>query len=155
MNKRRIGSWLKWLLVGVVVGVILLAVAAQAMKYTDARPFCSACHAMAEAAYTHRQSPHANLACNECHAPDNFISRMPFKMKEGITDVVGSIMGKEAPIQADLETRGVVNDNCIRCHIVTNQEIAVMAVKPYCVDCHKGMAHQSKKPISRRTVADE
>ncbi len=155
MSKKCIGSWLKWLLVGIVVGVILITVAAQAMRYTDARPFCSTCHVMAEAAYTHSQSPHANLTCNDCHAPDNLISKLPFKAKEGIRDVVGNMMGNDVPILASLETRNVVNDNCIRCHIVTNKDIAVMAAKPYCVDCHKGMAHQTKKPISTRTVADE
>lgn len=155
MSEKSTGSWLKWLLVGVVVGVILIAVAAQAMRFTDARPFCSSCHVMGEAALTHSQSPHANLTCNECHAPSNLVAKIPFKAKEAIKDVIGNMQGKDAPILASLETRNVVNDNCIGCHLTSNRDVSVMAAKPYCVDCHKGMAHQTKKPVSTRTVADE
>ncbi len=148
-------SWFKWLLVGTVFGIVLIGIADAAMRYTDARPFCSSCHIMSEAALTHKESPHANLACNECHAPYDLISKLPFKAKEGIRDVVSNLKGNDVPVDTMLETKNVVNDNCIRCHITTNMEVDVMAVKPYCVDCHKGAAHQNKKPISTRTVADE
>lgn len=147
--------WIKLLLVGTVCGVVLVAGGAAAMRYTDARPFCSSCHSMAEAALTHKRSPHANLACNECHAPHFLPVKLPFKAKEGLHDVIATFQGKEAPLMARLETRNVVNANCQACHITANREVDVMAAKPYCVDCHKGTVHQKKSPISTREVADE
>ena len=153
MDTPRNGPWLKWLLVGVVAGVLLVAAGATAMRYTDSRPFCSSCHVMQEAALTHKQSPHANLACNECHAPTNLLVKLPFKAKEGLRDFVSNVQGNEAPLRAGIETRDVVDANCRACHRVTNQD--VMAAKPYCVDCHTGMAHQKKTPVSTRKVADE
>ena len=37
----------------------------------------------------------------------------------------------------------------------TNVNVASMDAKPYCVDCHKGMAHMRMMPISTRTVAND
>ena len=152
MEKARRGPW-KLLLAGTVLGVALVSVAAWGMRYSDSRPFCSTCHVMREAALTHRQSPHAALACNECHAPHNLLQKIPFKAREGLRDFAANVQGKEAPLLAGLETRNVVNANCRSCHRVTNENI--MMAKPYCVDCHRGMAHQKKTPVSFREAADE
>ena len=38
--------WLKMLLGGVALGVLVLAGLAWGMRVTDARPFCSSCHIM-------------------------------------------------------------------------------------------------------------
>lgn len=145
----------KWLLVGATAGILLLAAAAGAMRFTDSRPFCATCHVMQEAAATHRASPHANLACNECHAPQRLLAKLPFKAKEGLRDALANMQGKDVPLLAGLETRDVVNANCRSCHANTNTDVDVMAAKPYCVDCHTGMAHQRKMPISTRMAADE
>ena len=144
---------LKMLAAGTVLGAALVFAAAAGMQYSDTRPFCSTCHVMHEAALTHSQSPHAELACNECHAPHNLLAKIPFKAKEGIRDFIGNVQGKEAPLLANLETRNVVQANCMSCHKVTHQD--VMMAKPYCVDCHRGMAHQKKTPVSFREAADE
>ena len=80
-------------------------------------------------------------------------AKLPFKAAEGIRDVISNLGGGEPAAQARLETREVVNANCRSCHRVTVSE--VMTVKPYCVDCHSGMAHQKKKPVSFREAADE
>ena len=78
--------WLKMLLGGVALGVLVLAGLAWGMRVTDARPFCSSCHIMEQAARTHKLSPHAKLACNECHAPAALLPKLPFKAKEGARD---------------------------------------------------------------------
>lgn len=49
--------WLKILLGGVALGVLVLAGLAWGMRVTDARPFCSSCHIMEQAARTHKLSP--------------------------------------------------------------------------------------------------
>lgn len=149
-------SGLKVLLGGVVLGVLVVAVLAWGMRVTDARPFCSSCHIMEQAARSHKLSPHADLACNECHAPASLGAKLPFKAQVGIHDVLANTFGNpEFPVVALEKTKNVVNENCKACHANTNTEVASMDVKPYCVDCHRGMQHMRMKPISTRMVADE
>lgn len=155
MGTSRHGPWLKFLLGGMALGVVLLAGMAMAMRVTDQRPFCASCHLMREAAVTHKMSTHANLACNDCHAPRNLAAKLPFKAAEGMRDVVGNMMGKDVPVPVSIRTKDVINANCKACHAMTNLNVAVMEAKPYCVDCHRGNAHMRQKPISTRTVADE
>ncbi len=149
------GPWLKTMLLGIAVGVGLFASAAVAMHYTDQRPFCGKCHVMAEASVTHKLSTHANQSCNSCHAPTNLISKIPFKAAEGLKDFTSNIQGKDVALNISVRTKDVVNANCKSCHAMTNMGVASMESKPYCVDCHRNVAHMRQKPISTRMVADE
>lgn len=153
MGTPRTGPWLKVFLGGLAAGAALLAVMAFAMVSTDQRPFCASCHIMQEAAVTHKLSTHAKLACNECHAPHNLLAKLPFKAQEGLRDFMGNVSGKDIPRPLSARTRDVVNENCKACHFATNSEVASMDAKPYCVDCHRNVAHMRHKPISTRTVA--
>lgn len=149
------GSWLKVALGGVLAGVLLIGGAAFGMRFTDSRPFCASCHMMQTAAVTHKNSSHAGLACNECHAPASLVSKIPFKAKEGTRDFVSNLAGESISIPVSLETKHVVNDNCKLCHFATNQNVASMESKPYCVDCHRSVAHMRQKPVSTRMAANE
>ena len=155
MGTPRTGSGLKCLLSGVVLGVVLLAASVVAMRSTDQRPFCSACHIMAAAAVTHKLSGHANQACNDCHAPVALGPRLSFKASEGLNDFVGNLSGKEISVPVGFRTKDVVNNNCRQCHAMTNTAVASMESKKYCVDCHRNVAHMRAKPISTRMVAYE
>ncbi len=147
--------WLKFVLVGIVIGVGLLAAAAIAMQYTDQRPFCASCHVMNTAAVTHKMSTHANISCNSCHAPTNLLEKIPFKAAAGLKDFVSNLQGNDVPLNVGLSTKDVVNENCKSCHAMTNSGVASMEAKPYCVDCHRSVVHMHQKPISKRMVADE
>jgi cytochrome c nitrite reductase small subunit len=155
MGTPRTGSGLKCLLGGVVLGVMLLAVSAIAMRVTDQRPFCSACHVMATAAVTHKLSSHANQACNDCHTPVALGSKLSFKTSAGLSDFIGNLSGNEISVPVSLRTKDVVNNNCRHCHAITNMDVASMETKKYCVDCHRNVAHMRAKPISTRMVAYE
>ncbi len=152
MGTPRIGSGL---VLGVALGVVLFAAAAIGMRMTDQRPFCASCHTMDTAAVTHKLSSHANLACNECHAPISLGSKIPFKAAEGLRDFSANLSGKEISIPVSLRTKDVVNNNCRHCHAMTNLDVASMEAKGYCVDCHRNVAHMRAKPISTRMVAYE
>lgn len=143
----------KFLAAGTALGAALMCAAVAGMQFSDSRPFCSVCHVMGGAALTQSQSPHARLACNDCHAPHNLAAKLPFKAREGLRDFMANMQGREVPVQARLETRDVVNANCIACHQISTED--VMMAKPYCVDCHRGVAHQKKQPVSFREAADE
>ena len=155
MDAPRNGPWLKLFLGGLVAGVVIVAALAYGMRVSDTRPFCSSCHIMQEAAITHKLSTHANLSCNDCHTPHNLMAKLPFKAKEGLRDFFANVQGKDVPLGPNDTTRAVVNANCIACHTATNTDVASMNVKPYCVDCHRNVAHMRHKPISTRMVAYE
>lgn len=150
-EKNRSRGW-KLVLCGLVCGVVLSGAFAWGLNATDQRPFCASCHIMQEAALTQKLSPHANLSCNECHAPHGLLEKIPFKAVAGATDVYENMMGGQLPIPPHQKYRDVVKQNCINCHAPINQTVQSMNIKPYCTDCHKGVAHMPMNPISQRTV---
>jgi cytochrome c nitrite reductase small subunit len=152
MGTQRIGSGL---LPGVALGVALVACSAFAMRETDQRPFCASCHVMNTAAVTHKLSTHANQGCNDCHAPERIAGRLPFKAEGALRDFTANVSGAEIGIPVSSRTRDVVNNNCRRCHVMTNMDVSVMETKAYCVDCHRNIAHMRAKPVSTRMVAYE
>lgn len=150
-DKKSTIKW-KWLCVGLLAGVILTGLFAWSINYTDQRMFCASCHIMQEAARTQKMGPHANLSCNECHAPHGLMAKIPFKAEAGITDIINNIRGVELPIPPHKKYRDVARQNCINCHAPVNESVQSMNVKPYCTDCHRGVAHMPMNPISQRTV---
>jgi cytochrome c nitrite reductase small subunit len=147
---------LKLVLGGATLGVVALATLAFGMKYTDQRPFCTSCHIMDPVGVTHKLSGHANISCNDCHAPHNLLAKLPFKAIAGARDVYMNTLGHPGDlILAGMETKEVVNANCKACHTMTNVEVASMEAKKYCTDCHRNVQHMRMKPISTREVADE
>ena len=79
-------------------------------------------------------------------------AKIPFKAQAGSEDIWGNIVGASIPIPPSPKQRNVINQNCIACHGPVNKTVASMAVKPYCVDCHRSVAHMRLSPISKRTV---
>ncbi|MBO4317035.1 MAG: NapC/NirT family cytochrome c [Mailhella sp.] len=147
------GRGMKTLLIGIVIGAGGIFAAAAAMTYSDSGPFCSMCHVMEEAAVTHMRSPHAAQVCNECHSPHSLLVKLPFKAQTGLYDIYANFMGHEPPLRASEPTRELISANCRSCHAVSNSE--VMMAKQYCLDCHRGAAHNKKLPIAYREAADE
>lgn len=148
------GSRWRPLILAMVVGVALTVGAAVGMTTTDQAMFCGSCHSMDEAELTHRQSVHAALACNECHAPHDLLAKIPFKAKEGARDILATLTGSIPDlIHPGEETMHVVQANCQRCHSATTASVAMQA-KQYCTDCHRHVPHTPKLPIAKRSAAD-
>ena len=145
-----------WLVAtSVLVGALAVGFAAFGMKTTDQAEFCGSCHVMSEAAWTHSQSIHAKLACNECHAPASLAHKLVFKAEAGTRDIFHNSFQRVADvIHANPNTKDVVQANCIRCHGVTVSKVA-MDSKPYCVDCHRSVPHKTRTPLAKRMAADE
>lgn len=150
-DPRRKRKWL-WVAGGLIGGIVLSGAFAWGLNATDQRPFCASCHLMQEAARTQKMGMHANLSCNECHAPHALLAKIPFKAEAGFTDIVANIQGHDMPIPPSKTQRDVLQQNCIACHGPVNKAVASMAIKPYCTDCHRGVAHMRLNPISERTV---
>ena len=137
-----------------IAGIVVTVGAALAMTATDQASFCGSCHSMAEAAFTHKTSVHAELACNECHAPHNLVAKIPFKTKEGARDILATVT-KTIPdlIHPGEETKEVTQENCQRCHGATTSTV-VMQSKKFCTDCHRHVPHSPKIPVAKRSAAD-
>ncbi len=142
-------------LVGVFIGFVLFAGTKYTLDRTNDRAFCASCHIMSTAAVTHKMSTHANLACNDCHTPhNNTVSYLWTKAKYAVHDVTVNMTGSASlPIMTSDSMKTIINDNCIRCHTMTNIDVASMAVKDSCTSCHRNVPHMSKKPIDTRMVS--
>ena len=137
-----------------VIGAFAMSSVSLGMKATDEAVFCASCHVMSEAAWTHSQSVHAKLACNECHAPYDIVPKLPFKVAAGSRDIYDNFFSRVADvIHATPQTKDVVQENCRRCHTMTTSTVA-MDAKPYCTDCHRAVPHNSKSPVASRRASD-
>ncbi len=145
------------LLVGIVIGVSAFAGSMYVVERTNERAFCASCHVMLPASVSNKTSLHADLACNDCHLPhDNVVNYLFTKAKLGATDIYLNTVGDyDVPVMATESMKTIVNDNCIRCHRMTNMNVAVMESKGSCVSCHRSVPHQRMKPIDTRIVSYE
>ena len=147
----------KWFFVSLILILFgfLYAGSSIAMKATDQAAFCSSCHVMNQATRTYMESVHADLSCNDCHAPEQPLAKVAFKTKAGLNHVSKYITGNiDDIIHAAPNSREVINQNCMSCHRMTNINVA-MDAKKYCTDCHRQVPHFSSKPIRERMVAGE
>lgn len=133
-------------LVGVFAGIILSVVTVKGLAYTDSPEFCSSCHIMAQAHDSFADSVHADLACSDCHLPqDSVFSKYAFKTKTGVGHLYYNTLGSEKipkVLEATEDTKDVITENCIDCHKSTLETVSHDA-KDSCSDCHKGVPHGS------------
>lgn len=146
----------KWTfaLAAFAAGMVAMVGMGLAVKATDQSAFCASCHAMSEAAWTHKQSVHAQFDCNECHTPQYLPAKLPYKAMIGLNDIfVNTTNSVPTAIHAGEGMKDVIQANCRRCHVSTTMTVA-MDAKPYCTDCHRAVPHNNKAPIDRRKAAD-
>ena len=93
--------WLAWVL-GIAVLLFLMGFAvvasATAWEYTNSAEFCgTTCHTMPPEYTAYQVSPHARVACVDCHlGQDSFIEAVPAKAKE-ITHVTNALFNTYDP----------------------------------------------------------
>lgn len=152
-NSKPKGRWTVGL-VAFVAGMLAVVGIGMAVKGTDQASFCASCHAMSEPAWTHKQSVHAQFACNECHTPAALVAKLPYKAKVGLNDIFVNTTGTVPDlIHTKQDMKDVIQANCRRCHLASTMDVA-MDAKPYCTDCHRSVPHNKKLPIDRRKAAD-
>lgn len=155
--KEKMQTTNKWFLVSIVLilGIFFYSGSSLAMKSTDQASFCSSCHVMNQQTRTYYDSTHASISCNECHAPQQTGAKLLFKTVAGTSHVTKNISGDVRDvIHTTLNTKEVVNQNCLSCHTMTNKNV-VLDAKKYCTDCHRQIPHSRKNPIGERMVAGE
>jgi len=137
------------LLVGIVA---LFVVAGTGLYVTDFTAYlgnnpttCNNCHVMDSAYEGWYHAAHKNWsACGDCHTPHAFIPKYLVKAQSGIRHVSAFTFGHiPEAIRARESSSEVVQENCIRCHLDTVENILAgpMEFDRNCFDCHRGIAH--------------
>lgn len=165
-------SMLTLLIAGIVVGVALIVVPHVGMKVTSTTEFCVSCHSMETVYEEYKQSVHFQNAsgvraeCHDCHIPNDLPGMIKRKL-EASNDIYQTFIAhsidtpekfeaKRAEL-AEREWARMKENNSATCrschdydsmdHAKQNPEAArqmQIAAKDnqYCIDCHKGIAHQ-------------
>ncbi|MCS7011806.1 MAG: cytochrome c nitrite reductase small subunit [Anaerolineales bacterium] len=144
-------AWPLWLaLTALVLSLGLFAWVTDAPAYAGTKPeTCNNCHVMDAAYENWFHAPHARWAtCSDCHIPhENFLAYWFYKGKSGMRDVYSFVTASYPPlIRANEETKRIVQENCIRCHLDTVEGILTTAMpldRP-CWDCHRHVAHGAR-----------
>jgi cytochrome c nitrite reductase small subunit len=147
--------WLMFGLAGVIVGLWLYTVyISRAWSYLSDEPaVCVNCHIMGPSYQSWSRSSHAVWAsCNDCHVPqDNVINHYAFKAVDGLYHAaVFTVRGEPQVIRPRDASRGVILQNCLRCHTPLVTEFVKMNVDyrqvlkgeaKACWDCHTQVPH--------------
>lgn len=137
-------------IVGIFVGILLMVGGTKTMGYTDSAEFCSSCHIMEAVVESAAGSSHAQLACNDCHLPqDNKVVKIVDKARVGMGHIYYNTIASDSipdVLHATDWTINIINDNCISCHedIAANDKTLAAAahdVKENCTDCHRSTPH--------------
>jgi Ni/Fe-hydrogenase b-type cytochrome subunit len=109
-------------LLAVALGSAVLCVPAiygtsQAYLYTDAVSFCgAACHSMTPEYVTYRLSPHAHVACAQCHVGPGATGYIESKAR-GMLELVDTIQDDyPRPIPVPVSALRPIRVNCEQCH---------------------------------------
>jgi len=110
----------------VAIGAALLSVPAvyggyQAYLYTDAVPFCGAvCHSMTPEYVTYKLSPHARVACAQCHVGPGPTGYIESKVR-GVEELVETMQDRyPRPIPVPVVSLRPIRGNCEQCHWPAN-----------------------------------
>lgn len=151
-----------------IVGGIAAGVAGYAFYMSRAYSYlsddpaaCINCHIMTPYYQSWAHSSHREWAhCNDCHVPhDNVFNKYAFKAKDGLYhSAVFTIKGEPQAIRPKDASRGVIMENCIRCHTQLNTEFVKTGMISYvqvkegegkaCWDCHRDVPHTMVSNLS-------
>ena len=107
---------------------------------------CNNCHVMDSQYENWYHAPHEKVAeCVDCHLPhDNMAVYYLEKGRQGMKDVYAFVTGNiPVAIRASDKTKGIIQENCLRCHDNTVENIMLgdQPFERYCWDCHRSASH--------------
>src|SRR5512139_723089 len=116
-----------------IIGIIsLLVVAGVGLYVTDFTAYlgnnpttCNNCHVMDAVYEGWYHAGHKNVAvCNDCHTPHALIPKYYVKALSGYHHVTAFLFGNiPNAIRAKDSTKAIIQENCIRCHAATVQNV--------------------------------
>ncbi len=150
------------ILLGALTGIAFLIFhASEAHSYLSDRPeTCINCHVMYPQYATWAKGSHRERAtCAECHVPqDNIIRQYHVKATDGLWHAtVFTARAEPQVIQMRQRGVGVVQENCIRCHINLVDMTSLVEVTldrhlegegKVCWDCHRHVPHGTTRSLA-------
>ncbi len=127
---------------------------------SDSPKTCVNCHIMAPQYATWMHSSHRQYAnCNDCHVPhNNVVNKYYFKAKDGMRHAtIFTLRNEPQVIQIKNAGKGVVQQNCIRCHTDLVTDIKMNTIQPEfhtnredrsCWECHREVPHGRVNSLS-------
>ncbi len=129
-----------------VVGFGLILMTKLPVLGLDEPEFCGSCHVMDEQVETYMHSAHREVAnCGNCHIPHSLVPGATYKAYTGTKDLIGVVLDKDPyHIQASPMAKGIIQDNCLRCHGDFLGDIGDTSESggKYCFDCHRSTPHK-------------
>ncbi|RFF28052.1 MULTISPECIES: NapC/NirT family cytochrome c [unclassified Wenzhouxiangella] len=161
---------------GIIIGIIAWSGFNSVIAYTSTNEFCStACHEMESFVYPDYTESHhfsnrsgVRAKCKDCHIPKAFFPKMATKIRAGLVEVPGHLMGKidtqekfdahklemAERVWARLEESD--SRECRSCHSYEAMSEDLQdrqaqrrhsaeyreATGRTCINCHKGVAHE-------------
>ncbi|GAX90858.1 cytochrome c3 family protein [Effusibacillus lacus] len=117
------------------------------MEATSSTSFCTSCHVMNEVGVTKAVSTHSNLACGDCHVPqDNAVRKVMFKAKSGLSHIYNNTFNNDLPFTfvAKAESNKVIQQRCAECHSATVSTINHDKDRD-CTSCHRNLPHNNRR----------
>jgi cytochrome c nitrite reductase small subunit len=151
------GITLLYVLIAVLIGaatglgIFTFGYADGAAYMTNNPEACVNCHVMREQFDGWVKSSHGKFAtCNDCHAPHNFVGKYYCKSRNGFFHSLAFTTGNfPDQIQMHEYNRGVVEQNCRRCHERLTHDIDPLpgadgkVESNSCIRCHSTVGHDS------------
>ncbi len=133
----------RFLIPGILIGMVLVAVSVLAYHESGDARFCGSCHSMKTVHAAWKKSNHYQFTCTECHLPDTHITgKVAYKTRAGINDLVHeTVRDYQAGIGLSARGRGIVTGNCRRCHASTIAATLMSRDGTNCLKCHRYMVH--------------
>jgi cytochrome c nitrite reductase small subunit len=134
--------------VGVVLGMVVMALVIGGYHVSAEPGACITCHSMAGDGSAWLASNHKQFACVECHMPSSgAVTGVAYKVRAGLHDLWHeTLRDYPASIVASQEVVKIAQGNCIRCHRSTVERVAGFAGEwPSCTGCHRRIAHNTRR----------
>jgi len=143
--------------IALIIGILaLFAVLSVGLYVTDFTAYlgnnpstCNNCHVMDYVYEGWYHNSHSRwTTCNDCHTPHALIPKYLVKAQSGYHHVSAFLLG-DIPfaIRAKDASRRTVQENCIRCHEDTIDNLdwqmgyTTHDEERYCFECHRSVAH--------------
>jgi cytochrome c nitrite reductase small subunit len=133
----------KILIPGIIIGIVVSAIAVLAYYQSGDARFCGSCHSMNLVHNRWQTSNHHQFTCTECHLPDTHIAgKVIYKTRAGLNDLVHET-ARDYPAGIGLTAHGrqIINGNCVRCHASTISGTPMAKNGADCLKCHRYLVH--------------
>jgi len=124
---------------------------AEGFSYFSTDPkSCNNCHVMNEQYDSWQKGTHhAAAGCVDCHMPTHLVNKLYTKAENGYRHSMRfTFMDFHEPIQITPRNRGIVQQNCVRCHdALTHNLISYDTGKGEgvsCLQCHVHVGHGAR-----------